>query len=51
MVVAGYLAAEHVMLVCPELPVIRVAWNRLEERSVRELAERLENKRRSLNTR
>lgn len=48
-VVAGFMAAERVMKSCPGLPVIRVTWNRLEERSLRELAERLEFKRQSMN--
>jgi DNA-binding transcriptional regulator YhcF (GntR family) len=42
-VVAGFVAADHVRTARPQLPVIRVTWNRLEERSVRELAQRLDS--------
>ena len=42
-VVAGFVATDRVQSYHPEVPVIRVTWNRLEERSVREVARRLED--------
>jgi DNA-binding transcriptional regulator YhcF (GntR family) len=43
-VVAGISSAAHLAEYRPQVPVIRVTWNRLEERSVRELAQLLDDR-------